>query len=77
MRYQIFHDDPPQVSLSLLPGFGVVKFTKQFLVARFVLRNRPGNPGVIQIMLQGNILVGDIAGPDYHIPCWKSSACHW
>ena len=40
------------------------KFAEQLLVAWSVFSNRPGYPGIIQIMFERDIFIGDITRPD-------------
>ncbi len=55
------------LSFSVLPnspGLGIVELTVQLFIAGLVLGCRPGYPGIIQVVLQRDILVADVAGPD-------------
>src|SRR4029077_7405415 len=52
---------PSQV---VLKGFAVVELAEQFLLGRSILGNRPAHPCHVHVVLERDVLVGDVAAPD-------------
>src|SRR4030081_1922513 len=45
-------------------GFAVVELAEQLLLGRPILGNRPAHPCDVHVVLERDVLVGDVAAPD-------------